>query len=308
MSTEGTVDALEIMGSGFTITKKISRRDGEHLQVDLEITSTHDKKASIDLAEPLPPGTDETQIGFLPDNEPDEWRVTDPNMLLMQARLVPEGTRQIVYGVQQVQGEEIDATTGEPQITAVGGPAGEEIEAEAVEVTNRGDDHAAEPETDTQSPEAAGDGTEGKAADGAGVTGAGGALETPLDDETAAALAAELAPHLEDEVSTDPVTETKLDQLQDDVADVRTYLPAFEDFLGDAGRADDIIDTLDDLKAEVDAMNDVPDEFEETLERVDNRMASLEDTSEQLSDQLEVVQDRLEELEGWREDIATASQ
>lgn len=310
MSTEKSVKTLEMTEKGFTITKDISRRNGEHIQVELEITSRHEEKTSVDLAEQLPPGTDPAQIGFLPDNEPDEWRTTDPDILLLQARLVPEGTRRIVYGVQEVEGDEVEAMIEEPQITAVGGADSEASAPETDEATGASGtgeqteaDGEGESERETESEETT---TETQSEEMA-TQQSNAPFELPLDEETAEALASELEPHLE-HGETDPVTETKLTQLQEDVGDMRTYLPAFEEFLGEAGRAEDITDRLDELQEEVEGMEELPDEFDETIERIEGDIDEITDTAERLDEQLEIIEERLGELEEWREDIAAASQ
>lgn len=317
MSTEKPVKTLEMTDGGFTITKEISRRNGEHVQVDLEITSRHEEKTSVDLAEQLPPETNPEQIGFLPDNEPDEWRTTDPDILLLQARLVPEGTRRIVYGVQEVEGDQVEAMLAEPQITAVGGA---DSEATPPEVTDQSgaagpdSDAADSPEPDSEAESAKedavpepGDSSESETQQTTTEGGTDGTFELPLDDETAEALASELQPYLEPG-ETDPVTETKLTQLQEDVADVRTYLPAFEEFLGEAGRADDITDQLTDLQEQVASVEELPDEFDESIERIESQVDDVADTAQRLDEKLEIIEKRLGDLEEWREDIAAASQ
>jgi hypothetical protein len=315
MSTEKPVKTLEMTERGFTITKEISRRNGEHIQVELEITSRHDEKTSVDLAEQLPPGTDSVQIGFLPDNEPDEWRTTDPDILLLQAKLISEGTRHIVYGVQEVEGDEVEPMMEKPQITAVGGA---DTEASAPE-TEQDPEETAEPEPEpeatdetpsqaemsTESAEPPEDDTETD--EPSEETEGSESFDLPLDEEMAEALAEELEPHL-DNGKTDAVTETKLTQLQEDVAEVRTYLPAFKEFLGEAGRADDITEQLEALQKEVEGMDELPDEFDETIDRIEGQVDDVADTAQRLDEQLGLIEERLGQLEEWREDIAVASQ
>jgi hypothetical protein len=303
MSADSAVDSLETSDSGFVITKQLSRPDGEHIQVDLEITSTHDEQSTVEIEETVPPNTDQSQVGFLPDNEPREWSLTEDGRLRLQARLVAEGTRQIVYGVRDVADDELEALATEPRVVAVGGPAGIDQEIETEEPT----------------PAATGDEpTDDAAAYGAGETvaetpetsGSDGTvkLELPLDDETAATLADQLEPHLDAGGEMDAVTETKLSQLQEDVADMRAYLPAFEEFLGETGRADDILDRLDDLQEQVEEGDDVPEGLAATIEDVEAQLESLDETAEDLESQLDDVTDRLAALEDWRGAIAAASQ
>jgi len=320
MSSDSTVQALEITANGFTIAKQISRKGGEHIQVDLEITSTHDKQATVDLLEAVPPGTDQSQIGFLTGNEPSEWDLTEDGHLRLQARLVAQGTRQIVYGIRDIENAELETLAEETRVIGVGGPAGEDVEVEA-ETPALGGDSDDSVDTDAGGA-AADDADEGLATaeaesgearadgDAAADTATGGGasgLSGDLDEETAEQLAAQLAPHLEEEIELDAVTETKIAQLQEDVSDMRGYLPALEEFLGETGRAEDILAELEDLRAAVDEAGDTPEDLENTIETMEDRLASIEETAEEFDDQLDGVLERLAALEGWREDVAAAS-
>jgi soluble cytochrome b562 len=315
MSSDSTVQALEIADSGFTITKEISRKGGEHIQVDLEITSTHDKQATVDLVEAVPAGTDQSQVGFMTGSEPSEWDLTEDGHLRLQSRLVAQGTRQIVYGIRDIENTELEVLAEETQIIGVGGPVGEAVDVEAELDPTLADDEGADMSADdapTDVDEAAGQPEPSEArADGDSTAvdaGSRGAIGETLDDAAAEALAEQLAPHLEEEMELDAVTETKIAQLQEDVADMRGYLPAFEEFLGETGRAQDILDELDELRAAVDEVDDTPDDLEDTIETIDGRLASIEETAGEFDDQLEEVLARLEDLESWRADIAAASQ
>ena len=314
MSADSTIEALEVMDRGFTITKQVSRKGGEHIQINLEITSTHDDQSTIDIEETVPDGTDQSQIGFLPDKEPDEWAVTDDGTLIFTANLVAGGTRQIVYGVKDIDDDNIDVLASEPELTAISGPVTEAIEEEYGDEeddpedapADTAEDAPADTHADADAPAAAAaTGTDGGQAEAVGADGTG-TIELPLDDDSAAALADQLAPHLS-ESEMDAVTETKLSQLQDDVADIRAYLPAFEEFLGDAGRADDIVEELEELREEIAAVEGVPEGLEETIDGMEAQLESIEETAQQQEELLEEVTDRLDNLEGWREDIATAS-
>lgn len=331
MSSEGAVEALEITDSGFTITKQISRPDGEHLQIDLEITSTHEEQSTVEIMEPIPEGTDQSQIGFLPNSEPREWNVTDDGSLRLQARLVAKGTRQIVYGVRDVDEDGVEVLGGESAVVAVGGPAGVNIDVDADDDADEetadddADEETADDDADDETTEveettfsaSPGDSSDDQAVE-ATTDGAGGAvaeipddavvLEFPLDDETAEQLADELEPHLDSGGDMDAVTETKLSQLQEDVADMRAYLPAFEEFLGDTGRAEDIQEELTELREEVENVDEVPDDLIANIESMEDQIESLDETAGELDDTLEELDGRLDDVEDWRESIAAASQ
>jgi uncharacterized coiled-coil protein SlyX len=340
MASEGTLLSLETADRGFTITKEISEKDGEHVQIDLEITSAHDAESVVTVEETVPEDIDQSQIGFLPNHEPQEWDVTADGRLALTARLVADGTRQIIYGLRDLDRGDADALGHEPRVAEIGGPAGEEVEAvpaaeaeqpaaEPVSIPGDGVGDA-DPDADDDTTTAADAGANGEnAAETDGGAGASeeaaaaadlssdasaggdrdgdGSLAATLDDEQAAELAALLEPHLGDGEDADPVTETKLSQLQDDVADIRSYLPAFEDFLGETGRADDILTELDTVDERLADLEDGPEDVEETIADVEDRLAGIEEAVEGMEERYEDLAVRLESLEAWREDVAAAS-
>ncbi len=316
MSSDGAVEALEVEDSGFEITKQLSGDNGGHIQVDLEITSTHDDQATVDVVETVPPGTDQSQVGFMPNHEPSEWNVSDDGTLVLQARLMAEGSREIIYGLRDIDPEDAEPLANEPRVVAVGGPVGETVDAEAdvdaepvAAATGDDADAADDAGPADAEPEAARDAGESSAdatADGARAEETGD-LDVPLDEETAAALASQLEPHLDSGGTTDAVTETKVTQLQEDVGEVRTYLPALEEFLGETGRANDIAEDLQDIQDRLGRMEDSPEELEAHVERIDDRLASIEETVEDVDERFEAVFDRVDELEGWRGEVAAAS-
>lgn len=353
MSAGDTITELELAERGFTITKEIST-DGEHLQVELNVESSHDETVTVELEEQLPPGTQPSEIGFLPNNEPRASEVTEDDMFLLDTKLVPYGTRTVIYGIKNVDSAEVDALETEPTLVAVHDQDGEPIAtagetepepadadpaetAETIEPSDptppadeadtetapsdpaeeaSSDDAAAasESEPDEAAAEAENDDTEGEAADPAETdaddedddastesTAAG--IQTPIDEETAKELAAALEPHME----VDAVTETKLSQMQDDVADIRGYLPAMEEFLGDTGRADEISDRLDEITAEMEELGEVPDELDGTIDELQEEIEAIEETASAVEEQLEDLTERLDDIEDWRDDIADVS-
>ena len=280
MSQEGTVMSLETKDRGFAIRKDVSEKDGQHVQLDLDIASTHAAESIVTIEESVPPGTEHSQIGFLPDHEPVEWDLADDGTLLLSARLEPEGSRRIIYGLRDIEPSEADPLGNEPRVVEVGGPAAEE--------TAESDEGEAQ-QSAAEAAAAAADESEGDQ---------GTALETPLDEETAEAIAEAIEPHIDvgsaGGPDKDPVTETKVSQLQEDVADMRAYLPAFEEFLGETGRADDILTELDNIKSRLNDLEDGPDDLVETVEDVDDRLATIEE--------------RVAGIDTWRAAVADATQ
>jgi len=83
--------------------------------------------------------------------------------------------------------------------------------------------------------------------------------------------------------------QARLQRVQADVADLRAYTDALEDFLDESGTGQQLIDEVDSFASDL-------EDIEDSLESMDTR---LEDTGEEVSD----VQDSIEDLEAAVDDL-----
>jgi archaellum component FlaC len=325
MAAGGTATEIELQDEDFTINKEIST-DGEHIQVDLDVNTTYDEVVTVSIEEQLPEGTTASQVGFLPNKAPHDSQITDDDTFHLDIRAIPQRAQRVVYGLKDITTEEAEALSTEPRILEVRSPSGEVIddrEDKPDVKTDNADgeggvpaaDHpeeidretASEEETAVEEAEPTADETEQTSTaeeTQAAPTTDGQGVETALDDETLD----EIAERVESRIELDAITETKLSQLQGDVADVRAYLPALEEFLGEAGRADEIVDELEAMREQAEKLEDMPDEVDERIATVDEQIESLQSTADDLESQLETVNEQIEELQAWRENIAGVSE
>lgn len=331
MAAGGTATEIELQDEDFTINKEIST-DGEHIQVDLDVNTEYDEVVTVSIEEQLPEGTTASQVGFLPNKAPHDSQITDDDTFHLDVRAIPQRAQRVVYGLKDITTEQAEALSTEPRILEVKSPSGEVIDDRAdkpAAETDDGQEEDVEPaEGELDSETSAADGAAGSgdhtaveeaeqadhsepasgqdAAD-EGQTGAttdGRGVQAALDEQALE----DLADKVESRIELDAITETKLSQMQDDVADVRGYLPALEEFLGEAGRADEIVDELEAMREQAEQLEDMPDEVDERIATVDEQIETLQATADDLEQQLETVDEQIEELQAWRENIAGVSE
>lgn len=316
MAAGGTAKELELDDEDFTITKEIST-DGEHIQVDLDVTTNYDEVVTVSIEEQLPEETTASQVGFLPNKAPHDSQITDEETFHLDIRAIPQRAQRVVYGLKDITNEEAAALSTEPRILEVRSPNGEVIDDRADNPAVKTDDAAEEtPETqkadeaesaaavtEAEPPTAEADTESGDYPASSGATADGRGVQAELDQEAVEALAEEI----ESRIELDAITETKLSQLQEDVADVRAYLPALEEFLGEAGRADEIVEELEAMREQAQELQEMPEELDERIGAVDEQIEQLQTTADELETQLETVNERIDELEDWRTDLASVT-
>jgi DNA repair exonuclease SbcCD ATPase subunit len=233
-----------------------------------------------------------------------------------------------------------EAAEAEDDDTDTDAPSPAEASADdlesAIANVDEADTEAEDEETDGES-EAAVD--ESTAAHAAEAEHGNGTAEAVAVDDIAAALAAEiragdvadedlqtlneaLGPDIEAmsaEAELPGHVEAKLDKLQSDVDEVVAYTGALEEFLDDAGTADDLLamrERFDDVEGSlerlegtvsavesdvtavddrVDSIDDRVDSMAETTESLDGRISTIEDDLATLRNDLETMQDELGE-------------
>jgi prefoldin subunit 5 len=328
MAAGGTATEIELQDEDFTITKEIST-DGEHIQVDLDVGTAYDEVVTVSIEEQLPEGTTASQVGFLPNKAPHDSQITDDNTFHLDIRAIPQRAQRVVYGLKDITTEQAEALSTEPRILEVRSPSGEVIDDRAEKPAVKTADatngspapaHTAAPEDDEDAAvddqaaavEEAETESQDESATNQTATDEGQTSTTTDDRGVQAALDEqaldELTAEVEDRIELDAITETKLSQLQEDVSDVRAYLPALEEFLGEAGRADEIVDELEAMREQAQQLEDMPEQFDDRIATVDEQIEELQATADDLEQQLDTVTEQIEELQAWRENIAGVSE
>jgi predicted nucleic acid-binding Zn-ribbon protein len=90
---------------------------------------------------------------------------------------------------------------------------------------------------------------------------------------------------------TDGTTEARLQQLQQDIADLRAYVGALDEFLDENGTAQQV---LEDARGQIDSFERQLAEFEQTVDRVETNTEEAATTAEAAEAEVETIHDDLE--------------
>lgn len=314
------VAELETTDRGFEISKTVST-DGEHAQVELEITSQRDEKAHLGIEEFVPTGTQPEDIGFLPGSEPDHSRITREGNFRLWVDLIAWGQHTVTYGVKGAAGSGIDALQDEPSIFELEGPDGEPLEDDAaasdteLDITSQAGESSAEESTEEKPAEAESTETE---SDEVATTARESTDVTANEGEDSDGIGvSEPDPSPEETGSDDEVRIDRFEELGP--SETATEMTGEEETVDESGveesTAPEAIDLSPEqldalasrLETRIDPGRDV-DDIERELEQLERTMESLETIAETLEQQLSSVTDRLEDLEARRSELVRTVQ
>lgn len=108
------------------ILKSVST-DEKNARIDLEITSQYHQETRVELLEPVPAETDPNQVGFRPQNKPDDAKIREDGTFRVTLALSPWGQQTVVYGIKDIAGEQ-DVLVSEPELSGVFDETGEPLE------------------------------------------------------------------------------------------------------------------------------------------------------------------------------------
>jgi hypothetical protein len=262
---------------GVTLEKRLETDEFQQPTVLYELTSQRDVAVDVRLIEPIPPALEPADLGFLGTAEEQAWEIHGPKLVL-ERTLEPGDTYR----------------TG---IAARGDRAGAVVDLldapELLEVDEARGDRWPENGEST-----------GSTSPNAEPSGAGPLVERLVDELQTGAVPAETVAALRAELRAPgerPSLETRLDQLQADVADVRAYATTVEGFLDEHGPPNEVVDRLEGRLEEVDdrlaSVDATVSERDEEIAALAERASRAETTVEALTADLEDVESTLDRLD-----------
>lgn len=361
MNETGQHDSVRVSSDGIRVRKRFAADEFPVPAIAFDISSGRDQSVTLRFSDSVPDDVSVDSLGFHPDYGSEHWTI-EPERITFEREFEPDGTYTTVYGIRAP--DDVEQFLSEPTIESVdpplpqeSGPDGAVLESDDALVENAIAGEIGSPPTDettvtTPEPESTLDLDGGGQARAEGPMPLDSTADSPDTNQTtglsdpgsiAAALATELR---EDNVSrtdlnllrnalapdetdngTDGSTVARLDQLQRDIADLRAYASALEDFLDENGTAQQIRDDVDALTADLDAFeervdaleadftSDVRDRIgalEESLAAVDTRVDDqlgqadeLQTHVDDLDAQVDSVDDRLGDIVEWADDAET---
>lgn len=273
---------------GVTLQKRLETGKFQQPTVLYELESQRDTTVDVRVIEPIPSALEPDDLGFLGAPADHPWEINGPK-IVFDRTLEPGGTYRTGVAARGDRAGAITDLLDAPEF----------VDIEDVEDTRATDveDGAAE-STPPAVTDPAGPLIERLVAE---------LREGTAPPETVAALRTELGTA----ANNRPSLETRLAQLQADVADVRAYTNAMEGFLDEHGPADEVIE---DLEGRLDRLDERLASLENRVEARDETTTAVEGHLADVEEDLDALEDRLpgdnvdERLEAVESELASVSE
>lgn len=313
MSDSQAYEELTVASDGVSVAKRFEEDEFPVPAIAFEFNSSRDEEVHVELTDTVPEGIEVEDLGFHPEYGSEHWVINDDNTIAFERDLAPGESYTTVYGIRATGSDNVEQFLTEPALEEVDPPLpGDATSADVIPDSDddvlkeaiagdgeipgleRGDDGDGEDieKLDLKDPNDPGDSGDTTTAPEGG-SGEDGSVA--VEGSVVAAMAEEIR---QQEVSADDVkllrkaldmagedgaTAAKVDQIQDDVADLRAYTGALEEFLGENGTGEQILD-----------------EFEERMTTFESRVSAVRSTLEDNGERLDSV---TATVEGFDEDI-----
>jgi hypothetical protein len=250
---------------GVTLQKRLTTDEFRQPTVIYELESQRDHAVEVRVIEPIPSALEPGDVGFLGSADEQHWEINGPKLVL-ERTLDPGGTYRTGVAARGDRAGAITDLLEAPEFLDVD-EAGSERRAGAEGESIGADSGSAGPDT------------------------AGPLVERLVDELRDGTVPSETVDALRAELGTPgerPSLETRLAQLQTDVAEVRAYTNAMEAFLDEHGPPNEVIERLD---GRVGRLDDRLGEMEREVATPDEDVAAV-------VERLTGVESRVEALEG----------
>jgi outer membrane murein-binding lipoprotein Lpp len=359
MSNSQAYDEITVASDGVTVTKRFEADEFPVPAIAFNLTSRRSVPVTVRLVDTVPEDVAVEDLGFHPEYGSEYWDINE-DRIAFEKELEPEADYTTVYGIRATGTDDVEKFLTEPEIETVDPPLDEDeedlvggsddavrnvIAGDADSVPGLEDDDDEDIETldlsDPNNPDAGVEAPEESNAAPADSEVQSGAVvatmaqeirEQNVSPEDVKLLKRALDAVSEDGNDTGGVNDARIQRIQSDIADLRAYTDALEEFLEENGTGADMIqefserldsfeESLSGFEDEVQsatetatAASDQVDELSEEVESVEGQLDDLEDDIEavreeigegELADRLEETESEIEELQEWREQLSS---
>ncbi len=369
MSDSQSYEEVNVASDGIAVTKRFEEDEFPVPAIAFEFTSDREEMVTVRLSDVVPEGVEVEDLGFHPEYGSEYWTVDDEE-IAFEREFEPEGEYTTVYGIRATGTDDVEQFLTTPELEKVDPPLPEsesdddevipesdddvvrdvisgEGEVPGLEAEDDEDEETDESvETlDLKDPNAPDEGA--AASDDAGE---GGDAAVSVEGSVISAMANEIR---QNNVSVDDlklldrafqkvsdrstgesessgVAEARMQKIQSDIADLRAYTDALEEFLEEEGtgqqlisefedRLDEFATDLDSIQSEISSLGEEVDSVsselssvESDVEEVDDAVASLEDAVEELesevsdgdvAERIDTIEEDISELKDWQDQI-----
>jgi len=351
MSESETEEVVVEEVEGVTITKYFDEEEFHFPSMVLEFDSHRNEEVEIRVEEAKPAGISIENIGFHPAHGADYWSIEE-DTLVFEYPLAANTEYRTVYALRTKGPDEARGMFAEPNVVEVTPPLPDTGEVEPAGITRSASDSpyaeagsdaadvAAEipDEPDVGEPEVSEPATDEPAVDGPEME---LDLEEPesqepeseaVDEPEAETVVEQLARELREDAAPDESLavveaqfgtatdssgslDARLTQVQEDVANLRSYTNALEEFLDEEGTAQEIMDefesrlegfegdvdrvegSVDSLTGELQALREDVNDFQGSLDSLSANYADLTDEVDSLREDIAETDDQLPEYD-----------
>ena len=352
MSDSQAYEEVTVASDGVTVVKRFEEDEFPVPAIAFEFTSRRDETVTVELTDAVPEGVEVEDLGFHPEYGSEFWTIDD-DQITFEKELEAGEEYTTVYGIRATGTDDVKQFLTEPEFAAVDPPLpdDEEVADPAEDVVPETDDDVVrdvisgdgsipgleeeeeevdEDEDDVGTLDLKDPNASGSDSGGSG-TDAGGSSAS-VDGSVISAMAEEirendvsmgdlkLLARAFEEVSEEThseeegVNEARIKKIQSDVADLRAYTDALEEFLDEEGtgeqlirdfetRLDEFSDTLSEMESEVDSVTESVDQMDEQVSSFGAEIEGMSDDVSETKSKVEEFDDTISDLQERIDDI-----
>lgn len=344
MSDSQAYDEVTVGSNGVTVKKRFEEDEFPVPAIAFEFASEREESVRVRLSDQVPEGVAVEDLGFHPEYGSEYWEINN-DTITFERELGAGSDYTSVYGIRATGTDDIKQFLTEPVIEEVDPPLpGDEIAAETdiggvlsggdevvrdvisgegeipgLEESDEEDDEEVE-KLDLTDPT-----TSDETVEGTGTTtgGYGGSVIAAMAEEIRSEdvtiddlkLVQRAIDHVAEDRS-DGSTDARVEQLQTDIADLRAYTNAMEEFLDENGTGEQLIEDfeselasfrtrLDEMGSELDSNTDIIENVEGTVDSVSEEMDGVTTNVEDMQSDVERIDAEVESVSSSLDDIET---
>ena len=337
MSDSQAYEAITVASDGVSVTKRFEADEFPVPAIAFNVVSKRSEAVNLRLVDTVPDDVAVEDLGFHPEYGSEFWDINDDE-ITFEKEVEPDSEYTTVYGIRATGTDDVEKFLTEPEIENVDPPLDEDeadlvggdnnavkdvISGESDSVPGLEDDEDEDIETlnlkdpnNEGAPEAGGEPADAEAAaEGESAPATGNvvaAMANEIRQNNVSAQDVKLLKRALDAVSQDSdpeggVNTARINRIQNDIADLRAYTDALEEFLAENGTGDEVIEEfgnrLDSFEAELDSFEDEISSAKSAAEAATEGIDTLGVEVDSLEDGLDDVEGSVESIEGELDDI-----
>ena len=341
MSDSQAYEAITVASDGVSVTKRFEADEFPVPAIAFNVVSKRPEAVDLRLVDTVPEDVAVEDLGFHPEYGSEFWDINDDE-ITFEKEIAADNEYTTVYGIRATGTDDVEKFLTEPTIASVNPPldgneadlvggdndavkdviAGEtdsvpgleDDEDEDIETLNLKDPNSeGAPPAETEAD--ATDAGDGATADGEAPAATGNviaAMANEIRQNNVSAADVKLLKRALDAVSQDSdpeggVNTARINRIQNDIADLRAYTDALEEFLAENGTGDEVIEEFDErltgFEAELDSFEDEIGSAKSAAEAATEGVDTLGGDVDSLADGLDGVEDAVDGIEGQLGDL-----